>query len=58
MYKTISDIGLIYSGKILKRYKIDDHTVKISGIVLEKPFKVSAEAANDALCSVLKKVLV
>ena len=55
MYKTISDIGLIYSGKILKRYKIDDHTVKISGIVLEKPFNVSAD---DGLCSVLKRVLI
>jgi len=38
--------------------KIDDHTVKITGIVLEKPFNVSAEAVNDALCSVLKRVLV
>jgi predicted peptidase len=38
--------------------KIDDHTVKITGIVLEKPFKVSAQAASDALCSVLKRVLV
>ncbi len=38
--------------------KIDDNTVKITGIVLEKPFKVSAEAVNDALCSMLKRVLV
>ena len=45
-------------------YKIDNKTVKITGIVLEKPFKlqvtakVTAEAAKNALCSVLKEVLV
>jgi len=44
-------------------YKIDNQTVKITGIVLEKPFKlqvaakVSAEAANDASCFVLKGIL-
>lgn len=45
-------------------HKIDDYTVKITGIVLEKPFKLQVATvekvakANDVSCSVLKGVFV
>jgi len=38
--------------------KIDDNTVKITGIVLQKPFNISAETVNVALCPMLKRVFV
>ncbi len=58
MYKienTISDIKLIHPGKIAKRF-IDRDTVKVNGIILEKPFKLQVTAVAKVNSKKRKRV--
>ncbi len=60
MYKiedTISSIKLIHPGKIAKRFFINDDTVKISGIILDKPFKLQITAVAKVDGQKKKRVL-
>ncbi len=49
IHRTISDIKLIHPGKIAKRFFQDENTVKVDGIILDKPFKlqITAVAKTD-----------
>jgi len=49
MYKIeniTSDIKLIHPQQIAGRFFIDDKTVKISGIILKKPYKLQITAIS------------
>ncbi len=60
MYKienTISAIKLIHPGTIAKRFFIDQDTVKVNGIILEKPFKLQITAVAKVDGRKKKRVL-
>jgi len=47
MYKienTTSDIKLVHPQSIADRFFLDDDTVKVSGIILSKPYKLQITA--------------